>query len=236
MTMNQKKNVSSSRQPLFVFLWRWREDVHCVPLHQMHKKPRKRTHDMTCIVFITDELWVDVRVLLFVLSLLWLLRCCIFNMIWAALLVTCSPSCYASSHAHACCCCGPRCHRGSDLSSLLVAAKLSVLAEVSARRGMRRRGGYVWGQGSVPRGVVGGDVQGRDSKARSGGLFSSGNTQTAVWRTQGGKLLFLARQKEGKGEGRGKGRGEERRDRTGRREWDRGRGERRGTRERVERS
>lgn len=44
--------------------------------------------------------------------------------------------------------------------------------------------------------VVGGDVRGRDSKARRGALFSSANTQTGVWRTQGGKLLFLARHKE----------------------------------------
>lgn len=63
---------------------------------------------------------------------------------------------------------------------------------------------YFGGWASVLGRVVGGDVRGRDSKGRSGAHFSSANTHTAVWRTQGGKLLFLARQRERKKEGGGR--------------------------------
>lgn len=60
---------------------------------------------------------------------------------------------------------------------------------------------YFGGRASVLGRVVGGDVRGRDSKGRSGAHFSSANTHTGVWRTQGGKLLFLAKTKRKKERG-----------------------------------
>lgn len=84
----------------------------------------------------------------------------------------------------------------------MVGAHLSIPAEVCMKWGLGGRS-YFWGLASVLGRVVGGDVRGRDSKGRSGAHFSSANTHTGVWRTQGGKLLFLARQRERKkGEGK----------------------------------